>query len=813
MENEEFIREFLEESEENLDQLDQDFVALEQQPRDHDRLDSIYRTIHTIKGTSGFFNFSKLGALAHSAENLLSHLREGSLTLNEELTSALLDAVDGIRKVLASIGQDGDEGDGNYRELNNRLDALAAAEGQSSAEEGDASEKSASATVEAEGQEERSGGTKPQRQSLDSIATATVPVTTIQDGVDPATEGTDVEFDSATGGVNPADTQPMEVGPVDERESPGTLSGPDSVEPNPTATTPPDERDPARVGSNTSEGSIRVDVGLLNKLMDLVGELVLARNQLLQVGGDEPDRRLTNVTQQVNRITTELQERVMKTRMQPIGNIWGKFPRIVRDLAVMCGKEVDLIMDGQETEVDKSLLEAIKDPLTHLIRNSIDHGIENASERQSREKPKRGQLHLRAWHQGGQVNIEISDNGRGIDPEAIKSKAISKQLITSTEAAAMTEQQLIQLIFRPAFSTAQQVTGISGRGVGMDVVRTNIESIGGSIDIHSRIGIGTAIKIKIPLTLAIVPALIISSGKERFAIPQGHLVEMLRLEDSNGETGIESVRSAPVYRLRGQLLPLVYLSKLFKNAGPATESQSGHVNIVVLQADNCRFGLVVDHVERTEEIVVKPLHRALSVIPHLAGATVMGDGRVALILDVLGLAGSIGLTIGELKRENAGTTQQQSPRDESQMLVFALRSGRRLAMPLSEVDRLEDFPVSAVEHSDRMQVVQYRDQIMPLIELADVLAEPSPVPGEASGTESTVSEFIKAVVIRKNGHSAAIAVEDILDVGQQMGPIQMMNQPGNPIRGSIVIEGKVTDVLDVPSLVRIAGVDLINAGK
>jgi len=814
VENEEFIREFLEESEENLDQLDQDFVALEQEPRDHDRLDSIYRTIHTIKGTSGFFAFAKLGALAHSAENLLSHLRDGSLTLNEELTSALLDAVDGIREVLTSIGNEGDEGRGNYRDLNGRLDELATTAAHDPSVTEFKSDHGSPTVAESESAEPLTPTTTAPDKTPHADGTTLIPGEPTDASASPVSASHETPTDQFSNTESGTELGSSNL--VSEKPANDSLTGKpqgddlsDQLDPPQTADAdvlPPDERDTVRVSTNTTEGSIRVDVGLLNQLMDLVGELVLARNQLLQVGGDEPDRMLVNVTQQLNRITTELQERVMKTRMQPIGNIWGKFPRIVRDLAVMCGKEVDLIMDGRETEVDKSLLEAIKDPMTHLIRNAIDHGIETASERNSYGKSKRGQLHLRAWHQGGQVNIEISDNGRGIDPEVIKRKAISKQIVTAKEAAAMSEQQLMHMIFRPAFSTAPQVTGISGRGVGMDVVKTNIESIGGSIDIHSRIGIGTAIKIKIPLTLAIVPALIISSGDERFAIPQGHLVEMLRLEEGTRRNVIETVRSAPVYRLRGKLLPLVFLSKLFSGGNPAPQNHSGHVNIVVLQADSCRFGLVVDHVERTEEIVVKPLHRALSVIPQLAGATVMGDGRVALILDVLGLASSVGLTVEELERENTNTRDQHTPADESQMLVIELRSGRRLAMPISGVDRLEDFPRSAIEQADRIQVVQYRDHIMPLIELANVLAD-SPPTDSVSLQNAERDNSIKAVVITENGHNAAIAVENILDVAHQHGPMHMTNHPGHSIKGSAVIEGKVTDIINVSSLIRNAGLD------
>ncbi len=817
MENEEFIREFLEESEENLDQLDQDFVSLEQDPGDLERLDSIYRAIHTIKGTSGFFGFSKLGAVAHAAENLLSRLRDGEITLNEGLTSALLESVDAIRDILANIGSDGEEGDGNYRELNQQLEELC-----SSAPIAETQSVVANpAQVEP---------VTPDDEKQDSDEPATVEdQPSISDHDTDVTEHTDPDYSEAsqsTATEPRADTTPdNEASDAERHESDlvnqqtgdhkKTITTSVSV-PEPASKTTDSPSDSPKTGNGPdtgksqgigSEGSIRVDVGLLNQLMDLVGELVLARNQLLQTESNEHDRRLTNVTQQVNRITTELQERVMQTRMQPIGNIWGKFPRLVRDLAVMCGKDVDLLMDGAETEVDKSLLEAIKDPLTHLIRNAIDHGIESGADRISCGKNKRGQLHLRAWHQGGKVNIEISDNGQGIDPAKIRAKAIAKNLITAQDAKTMGDQQLVQIIFWPGFSTAPQVTGISGRGVGMDVVKTNIESIGGTIDVQSRVGIGTAIKVKIPLTLAIVPALIISSCEQLFAIPQSHLVEMLRLDLKNESDRIEKIRDTPVYRLRGELLPIVYLSKLLGTEATVSESTCDHVNIVVLQADNCRFGLVVDHVERTEEIVVKALHPTLGVIPHLAGATVMGDGRVAIILDVLGITSDIGLTVEELKQASELIEQPGVEQRANHMLIFRLASGRELAMPLSEIDRLEDIPQGSIEQTEQMQAVQYRGQIMPLLPLSQLLGEtPQPI-GTNDNVIASEVKAVKAIVINVDGSHTAIAVREIVDVAEQQGPMRLTNKPGSLIRGAAVIEGKVTDVLDLQSVLHSSGFD------
>ncbi|MGI9442597.1 MAG: chemotaxis protein CheW [Rubripirellula sp.] len=817
MENEEFIREFLEESEENLDQLDQDFVSLEQDPGDLERLDSIYRAIHTIKGTSGFFGFSKLGAVAHAAENLLSRLRDGEITLNEGLTSALLVSVDAIRDILANIGSDGEEGNGNYRELNQQLEELC-------------STAPIAQTQPVAANPAQVEPVTPDDEQQDSDESATVEdQTSIRDHDTDVTEHTDPEYSEASqsAATEPrADTTPdneasdaerhgSDFASHQNRDLKKTITTLGSV-PEPASKTTDSPSDSPKTGNGPdtgkaqgigSEGSIRVDVGLLNQLMDLVGELVLARNQLLQTESNEHDRRLTNVTQQVNRITTELQERVMQTRMQPIGNIWGKFPRLVRDLAVMCGKDVDLLMDGAETEVDKSLLEAIKDPLTHLIRNAIDHGIESGADRISCGKNKRGQLHLRAWHQGGKVNIEISDNGQGIDPAKIRAKAIAKNLITAQDANTMGDQQLVQIIFWPGFSTAPQVTGISGRGVGMDVVKTNIESIGGTIDVQSRVGIGTAIKVKIPLTLAIVPALIISSSEQLFAIPQSHLVEMLRLDLKNESDRIEKIRDTPVYRLRGELLPVVYLSKLLGTQATVSESTCDHVNIVVLQADNCRFGLVVDHVERTEEIVVKALHPTLGVIQHLAGATVMGDGRVAIILDVLGITSDIGLTVEELKQASELIEQPRVEQRANHMLIFRLASGRELAMPLSEVDRIEDIPQDSIEQTEHMQAVQYRGQIMPLLPLSQLLGEtPQPI-GTNDNVIASKVKTVKAIVINVDGSYTAIAVREIVDVAERQGPMRLTNKPGSLIRGAAVIEGKVTDVLDLQSVLHSSGFD------
>ena len=475
-----------------------------------------------------------------------------------------------------------------------------------------------------------------------------------------------------------------------------------------------------------SESSIRVDVTLLDKLMNLVGELVLARNQILQFSNATEDAGLLAPSQRLNLITTELQEGVMKTRMQPIGNIWSKFPRTVRDVATMCGKQVRIEMEGKETELDKTIVEAIKDPLTHIVRNSVDHGIEKPERRVAVGKPAEGRLLLRAYHEGGQVIIEISDDGGGLDGDRIRRKAVEKGLITPEQAARMGEREGVNLIFLPGFSTAEKVTNVSGRGVGMDVVKTNIEKIGGTVDVQSKPGTGTTVRMKIPLTLAIIPALIVTSGGDRYAIPQISLLELVRLDGEDAQKGIELIQGVPVHRLRGRLLPLVYLNRELKVEDEAPDlSKLPAVNIVVLQADERQFGLVVDEINDTEEIVVKPLGKQLKGIRTFAGSTIMGDGRVALILDVLGVAQTSNV-VSE-SRERALSDKEQhvaSTAGERQtMLLFQCGADGRMAMDLSLVARLEEFKPEMVECAGDAQVVQYRGQIMPLLRVSDLFLD------------------------------------------------------------------------------------------
>jgi two-component system chemotaxis sensor kinase CheA len=551
--------------------------------------------------------------------------------------------------------------------------------------------------------------------------------------------------------------------------------------------------------------SIRVDVGLLDKLMNLVGELVLARNQIVQFASRGQDPSFLHASQRLDLITTELQGGAMKTRMQPIGNLWSRLPRVVRDLAVAGGKQIRVEMVGEDTELDKTLIEAIKDPLTHVVRNSADHGIEPPEQRALAGKSSEGCIFLRAFHEGGQVNIEISDDGAGVNLELVKQKALAKGLITTEQATRMTERELANLVFLPGLSTAEKVTSVSGRGVGMDVVKTNVEKIGGTVDLHSRAGQGTTLRIKIPLTLAIIPALIVTCGGDRYAIPQVSLLELVRLDGDDVRRRIEAVQGVPVYRLRGNLLPLVYLERELRiSPAPKTEPE-GHsaaggspVSIVVLQADGRQFGLVVDDISDTEEIVVKPLSKQLKSINTFAGATIMGDGKVALILDVLGLAqhaqvlseardravserDAISLQVNEIAHRNA-------------VLLFQCGECGRMAIDLGLVARLEEFPDEMVEFAANQEVVQYRGEIMPLIRVADVLEKKPRKPLERT------QEDLHVIVYSARGRSVGLVVDRILDIVEESFVMQRQTWPRG-IQGSAIIQKRVTDILDVPSLI------------
>jgi len=664
--DEEVIREFLVESHENLSRLDQEIVELEKHPKHAALLASIFRTIHTIKGSCGFLSFTILEKITHQAESILSQLRDGKRDLNPQIVSLILETVDATRKMLASIEATVREGSDSFDDLTERL--RGEAQGTGIAEK----------PVE-----------KPAEKQIEKQADApSIPV------------GEPVRTPAGT----PTQAAPQTNQPPEQPDESAPVAHPES--------------------SAVADANIRVGVWLLDKLMDLVGELVLTRNQILQFNAEREDAALNATSQRLNLITTELQEGVMKTRMQPIGVVWNKLPRVVRDMAVALGKQIRLELDGTGTELDRTIIEAISDPLVHLVRNSCGHGIERPDVRIRAGKAPQGTLTLRAYHEGGQVNIEIGDDGAGIDVGRVKRKAIEKGLIRSDYADKMSDREALNLVFQAGFSTSEIITNVSGRGVGMDVVKSHIEKIGGVVDMFSRPGEGTTVKLKIPLTLAIIPGLLISSGGELFVIPQVSLIELIRIERDSLDKHIEHVHQTPVYRRRGSLLPIAYLNQVL---GLKTDENAEAVNIVVLQAEDRQFGLVVDGIYDTQEIVVKPLGKQLKGLSVYAGATIMGDGRVALILDVLGVGQSSGVLVDSREQgRNIAEKKLQNEVERQRLLLFRAGSFERLAVPLTLVARLEEFPKSSIERAGGREVVQYRDHILPLVNLQAVLESGEP---------------------------------------------------------------------------------------
>ncbi|WP_232726698.1 chemotaxis protein CheA [Mariprofundus ferrinatatus] len=785
----EVIQEFIVESNENLDNLDNDLVALEEDPTNADIMGSIFRTIHTIKGTCGFLGFGKLEKVSHVGENLLSKLREGELPLTQPRTTALLQMVDAIRQMLACIEESQNDGDEEYLELIENLAALQIADGEgevdSAAAQDDAAAESAPAVEDDEPEEE---------ERVKPIGAILV-------------ESGDVSSDDLAAAIQQQlDGDKTAVGEI--------LVNKGVVKKEAVDKAVSKQSEAQTRASTASPSSIRVDVNLLDQLMNLVGELVLIRNQVLQFGESFDNPVFSTTSQHLSQVTSELQEQVMQTRMQPIGGVWSKFPRVVRDLSQGCGKQIRLEMEGKETDLDKSLIEAIKDPLTHLIRNSVDHGIEMPEVRTANGKAAEGVITLRAYHEGGQVNIEICDDGGGIDPEKLKSKALEKKLISEDQAKNMGEKDALNLIFKAGFSTAAAVTNISGRGVGMDVVKTNIENLGGVVDISSKLGEGTTMRIKIPLTLAIIPALTVTCAGDRYAIPQINLMELLMLEGEDAVSGIEQLHGVPVYRLRGKLLPLLYLNKeLWGEDSAENAATNSNINIVVLKAGELQFGLVVDDVNDTQEVVVKPLGKQLKGINSLAGATIMGDGRVAIILDVFGLAENAKL-LSETAQQGAGIHDEQLATEEKEKVSLVLMrnpDGGRMTVPLSEVTRLEEIQKNDIESVGNDEVVRYRGQIMTLINVFSLLPErrsserliaDGEKEMESSGTQQSAdsSGVVQVIVCTKGDKAIGLVVDQVLDVTEEVVEISGESSRRG-VSATAVIQDRVTEFLDIDEVI------------
>nr|BFE65524.1 hypothetical protein GCM10020063_100500 [Dactylosporangium thailandense] len=789
------VQEFLVESHENLDQLDRDLVALEAQPGSRDLLSSIFRTIHTIKGTSGFLAFNRLEKVTHVGESLLSRLRDGAQGMTPATTDALLRMVDTVRGLLSEIEENGQELPGDDSEVVAAVNACITDDSAKAAAPA-APPPPAPAPVAAPAPEPVAA---PAPEPVAAPEPAAAPEPVAAAAPEPVAEVVVVEPPAEVVVVQPvvavvetpaaAPPPPPPAAQKPAAEPPAAGKPPAAAPPAPPAP-PAAAKGPGEPGEepasrrSVADQSIRVDVDLLDKLMNLVGELVLTRNQLVRAIGTVSDPGMTRTGQRLNLITSELQESVMKTRMQAIDHLWSKLPRVVRDLSSTFGKQIRLAQEGKETELDRSLLEAVKDPLTHLVRNAVDHGIETPADRIAAGKPAEGTLTLRAYHEGGHVIVEVRDDGSGIDPDKIARIGVEKGIVSRDQLATMDRREILGLVFKPGFSTAKAVTNVSGRGVGMDVVKTNIERIGGAVDVDSIVGKGTTWRLTIPLTLAIIQALTIECGHERYVIPQVAVHELVYLDGQSGRV-VEHAMGAPVYRLRGKLLPLVYLDDTLGLARDGEHDTD--VYVAVLQAEGKRFGLVVDRVLNTEEVVVKPLTSRFKDIGVYAGATLLGDGRVALILDVASLARRAHLASGGERTDADADTTVRRGRGNADRLLIAGVGDRRVAIPLDMVTRLEEFPVERIERTGSREVVQYRDQILPVLRLSHLLGAYETEPGPT----------VPVVVYTENGRSVALAVEKIIDIVEEGLDDSKRDFGDDGLLGSAVIQQRVTELLDV----------------
>jgi two-component system chemotaxis sensor kinase CheA len=760
------LREFLTETNESLDTVDNQLVRFEQDPNNAKILDNIFRLVHTIKGTCGFLGLPRLEALAHAAETLMGKFRDG-MPVTGEAVSLILTTIDRIKDILSQLEANEVEPEGSDPDLIGALEKMV--------EVGMQAMSAASSSAAAEVARPVAEGAL----SVQTLERELRPGEVSLDELERAFRETEIEV--AAPPLAPVATEPA---------------------PTPKVVAKPVAKPAAKKAGADGEGgdadkvsaqSIRVNVDALEHLMTMVSELVLTRNQLLEISRRNEDTEFKVPLQRLSNVTAELQEGVMKTRMQPIGNAWQKLPRIVRDLSAELGKQIELEMHGADTELDRQVLDLIKDPLTHMVRNSADHGLESTADRLAAGKPEQGTIRVSAYHEGGHIIICIADNGRGLNTERIKQKAVQNGIVTESELEKMSEAQIHKFIFAPGFSTAAAITSVSGRGVGMDVVRTNIDQIGGTIDVKSVPGEGSSFTIKIPLTLAIVSALIVESAGDRFAIPQIAVVELVRAR-ANSDHRIERIKDTPVLRLRNKLLPLLHLRKLLKiDDGREIDPENGF--IVVMQVGSQTFGIVVDGVFHTEEIVVKPMSTKLRHINMFSGNTILGDGAVIMIIDPNGISQTVGNAMAgqsEVADNENAALHAAGFEQLTSLLVFHAGSRHPKAVPLGLVTRLEEIAVDKIECSNGRYMVQYRDQLMPLVQMEGVTMR-----------EAGVQPIL---VFVDDGRSMGLVVDEIVDIVEEHLKIEVASGHAG-ILGSAVIKGHATEVIDVGHFLPMAFTD------
>ncbi len=724
----ELLSEFLNETGEGLDQLDVELVRFEQEPNNAEMLNTIFRLVHTVKGTCGFLGLTRLAKLAHAAETLMGQYRDGA-PVTVEGVSVILASIDRIKEILAGLEHDGAEPLGSDADLIGRLQMLALGEPSPIAASGFAP------FADAENHQQN----WPLQATLDELERAW----RAAPGPDPVAPAKEL----VRGGNGSADAE--------ARETP------------------------------TRTQTVRVSVDTLEHLMTTVSELVLTRNQLLDLVRRTGESEFKSPLQRLSTVTAELQEGIMKARMQPIANAWQKLPRLVRELSLELDKKIELDMTGGKTELDRQVLEMIKDPLTHMLRNSADHGLELAAERANKGKPEIGRIKLSAYQQGGYIVIDVADDGRGLDAQKIRAKAVENGLATQAEVDRLSDADACKFIFRPGFSTADAISGVSGRGVGMDVVRNNIELIGGTVELRSSSPSGTTFTIKIPLTLAIMAALIVQVAGHRFAIPQYSVTELVRTGKASGHD-VELINETAVLRLRDKLLPLLDLAQLLQLEGSRATLErvaKGVLTVVVIQVGARRFGALVDSVFRTEEIVVKPMSSLLRDVGMFSGNTILGDGSVIMIIDPNALGTVVGSVEGQAEFASATPAAEVAVEDKTALLLFRAGSSAMKAVPLSLITRLEEIERDAIEHCNGEDVVQYRGALMPLVYMHD----------ETRGRAASVQPVL---VFTEEGKAVGLAIDQIVDIVEERLEVELKTDtPG--VIGAAIVKGKAAEIIDV----------------
>jgi len=855
--DDETLQVYVEESEEHLADIEKDLLTIEEMGADLDEnlVNKVFRAAHSIKGGAGFMGLTGIKELSHKLENVLGLIRDKEITPNSEIVSVLLSGFDRLTELMANINASNDM---DISSQVSALENLT--HSSLSQEDKDSVDRTVDITLpngqlifkvcEFDMNQARKGGkfvylveydlihdihyknktpldiiTKIQQSgilieskvditsvgTLDEEAINRIPFYALHASIiEPDLIGSVLELDDKYIHILPDETEDHEASPqgpapekIEEKPPEKQEIPVQEKKPAPQKPTGSDQLKKAEDDSETKadtsftkETSLRVNISLLDSLMNLAGELVLSRNQLIQSIASGNEHGLDMAKQRIDIVTSELQDAIMLTRMQPIGKVFSKFPRVVRELAKDLNKDVRLELEGKEVELDKSIIEGLNDPLTHMIRNSVDHGVETPAERKAAGKKETGRVLMRAYHEAGQINIEIIDDGKGIDGDVLAYKAIEKGLLTEDQVEALSDKDRVNLIFLPGFSTAKTISDVSGRGVGMDVVKSNLDNLGGVVDVQSVVGEGTTFRIKLPLTLAIVPSLLVSIGDERFAIPQVNLDELLRIPSSQVKERIEVVGDAKVVRLREDLLPLLSLSEILGLSPDLQSDKKNAVNIAVVSAGSLRYGLIVDKLHDSVEIVVKPLGRHLKICSEYAGATILGDGRVALILDVSNLASRAELT--NIEGSMTGTTEDEQQQqiihvgDIELFLLFRSAKTEQFAVPLNLVSRIERIKSHQMEKLGERYVIQYMGGSIPLFAMHEV-ASVKPI-------EEQQTYIVIVFVI--SGKEFGLLVTGPLDTAEVSVDVddRVFKQPG--ILGSMVIGKHTTLIVDIYGFIK-----------